>query len=577
MSSALPNTAIGQQPIGNSWRCLLDRALGSVRFWWVICLCCAGFLAWAARHSMNPDGLSYLDLASDTLTGGPSKLLSNYWSPGYPAVISLFLFLFRPSPNLEFPLTHLINFLVFLVALWVFTIFLRYWSEATHGKGTQHLVIPFAYSTFLWFMLRFIGVEGVNPDLCIAVFAFLVAGLTCRLYLEEASWKHYITLGLVLGGGYYFKAAMLPLGAGFLALLFLLPPFSKRLSRPNLLLTLSVFLMVAAPLLIALSIRANKLTFGETGRLNYLWFVNGRQWSGGLDPPEAGSIPEHPAPKLLDKPLTLAFASPVGGTYPLWYDPSYWYAGTRTSFSIRQQIKALGVTFKSYKEMIFDSVAFVSGAIVLFVLSRRRSTGDAPHILWWQVAWPLAAFAMYALVTVENRYVGAFFVLFWLAIYGGVMARVDRPVAVAVLATVLCAEMIPFMAHLAMIGGRAATSLVHRSRPPYQAAALGLIGLGLQKGDRLAVVGYAHDCYYARYARLRVAAQIPDAKEFWQLSAPELQTVEKRLASIGVKAVIAPNRPSGDTPGDWKYIYLPGTERLSVRLLSPREPGTPAQ
>jgi hypothetical protein len=64
----------------------------------------------------------------------------------------------------------------------------------------------------------------------------------------------------------------------------------------------------------------------------------------------------------------------------------------------------------------------------------------------------------------------------------------------------------------------------------------------LQKGDRLAAVGYAYNCYYARYDRLRIVAQIPDANEFWHLSTPELQRVEERLASIGVTAVVAWNQ-----------------------------------
>lgn len=38
---------------------------------------------------MNPDGLSYLDMASEAVIGGPSKLVNTYWSPGYSAFIGM--------------------------------------------------------------------------------------------------------------------------------------------------------------------------------------------------------------------------------------------------------------------------------------------------------------------------------------------------------------------------------------------------------------------------------------------------------------------------------------------------------
>src|SRR5208282_1563795 len=86
-----------------------EFALGSVPCWWGLCACFAAILTWSARHSMNPDGLSYLDLASEALAGGPSKLLNSYWSPGYPALIGIAMLVFRPSADQEFALIHFVN------------------------------------------------------------------------------------------------------------------------------------------------------------------------------------------------------------------------------------------------------------------------------------------------------------------------------------------------------------------------------------------------------------------------------------------------------------------------------------
>ncbi len=34
----------------------------------------------------------------------------------------------------------------------------------------------------------------------------------------------------------------------------------------------------------------------------------------------------------MTKPELLEFAEPVSGTFPLWYDPAYWYAGVKAKF-----------------------------------------------------------------------------------------------------------------------------------------------------------------------------------------------------------------------------------------------------
>jgi hypothetical protein len=214
---------------------------------------------------------------------------------------------------------------------------------------------------------------------------------------------------------------------------------------------------------------------------------------------------------------------------------------------------------------------FISGAIVLFVLSRREKLPPAAlRVSWWQLAWPFAACSMFALVHVESRYVSPFLVLFWLAIYRVLLFRVNKQVTVAVCATVLLAVMLPLTYNLAKVSARIARDVVYPRPPAYQIAALGLRDLGLQSGDRLAVVGYAHDCYYARYDRLRVVAQIPDADEFWRLSAQELKSLTERLTAIGVKAVVASKRPDASALADWKDVKVSDSVRLSVLLLRPQ-------
>jgi hypothetical protein len=556
------------------------RVLGSVRFWWGICLGCAGILALSDRHSMSPDGLSFIDMASEALRSGPSALLNGYYSPGYPALLSLALALFHPTPRQEFPLVHFVNFLIFVLDLWAFHFFLRH----------------FAFCTFLLFTLQEGGLATVHPDLCMAATVFLVAGMTCRLSLPGANRKHYMALGVACALGYYAKTPMFLLCLVLLGGLLLYPP-SPRVSRQGLLLSISVFLLTTAPLVTLLSKRVGHLSFGETGTLNYLWHVNGLQpyagWTGsdvgqpfsslslyGLVPRTASSsdshlygIPEHPPRRLMEAPLILEFSSPIKGTFPLWYDPSYWYAGAKARFNLRQQIAVLKLTMLEYLQIFSQRMAFLAGALVLLVLAARnagfsRAGSSNVQRAAWLLIWPLIAMLTYALVHVETRYIATFCVLFWLAIYGTLVARVNRQVAVAVCATVVGAMMIPLTISIAEASVSTVKGLVHPTQPEYEKVALGLRNLGVGTGDRLAVVGFPLDAYYAHYTGTRVVAAIAATDDFWNLSTPDWKSVAERLGEIGVKAVVARNRPRISTTANWKDVKVSDSVGYSVLLLS---------
>jgi hypothetical protein len=105
----------------------IATALRSDYFWWAICLLCAGIYAWADRHAMNPDGMSYVDMASESLRSGPWNLINGYGSPLYPTLLSLAFAILRPCPSAEFPVVHLVNFLIFGVVLICFRFFWAMW------------------------------------------------------------------------------------------------------------------------------------------------------------------------------------------------------------------------------------------------------------------------------------------------------------------------------------------------------------------------------------------------------------------------------------------------------------------
>jgi hypothetical protein len=557
----------------------LERASASIPFWWGICLGCAAILALAARQSMNPDGLSYLDLATEALHSGPSALVNAYWSPGYPALLSLALALVRPSPGQEFPLVHLVNFCVFALTLWGFHFFLRRWLShmdafGSIGDQAKKYVVPFAFCAFLWFTLEYVGVDGVTPDLCLAAVVFFAAGITCRLSLPGSSSKHYVALGLVFGLGYYVKAAMLPLALMFLCGLLLFSP-SRGVTRLRLLISLSVFVLVASPLVAALSGRVGKLSFGEAGRLNYAWYVQGLQRSTGWTGDSSGvyGTPEHPPRRFMERPLVLEFESPIMGTVPLWYDPSYWYAGATVRFDLHQQTAALERALRDYRFIFRHSLVFFAGAAVLWILAAREKRSSQLSLCqWWLFFWPLTAMLMYAIVHVESRFIGSFCVLLCLAMYGPPMFRLNGRIAAAVCATVISTIMISFGDHLLLASARTLKDLAGSTQPDYQKVAVGLRSVGVRSGDRLAVVGDPVYAYYARYAGLHVVVEIAATDEFWNLRPLELRSVAERLARIGVKAIVAENRPDVSAPGGWLDMKVSDSERYSILVLPQPQP-----
>lgn len=202
---------------------------------------------------------------------------------------------------------------------------------------------------------------------------------------------------------------MFPLGFVFLAV----AAFSTgdlRKATPRVLSACVVFLLLAAPLIIALSIKTGRVTFSNAGRINYIWHVNGNSLSWSHFPhwqPGIGDgTPEHPAKKQFQAPVVYFFEPPSGGTYPMWYDPTYWWEGVSPRFSLREQIIALKVSRSFHYNFFFDTpqCVLIVGLVILYLMS--SSVGSCLKNLvfqWVLLIPPIAAMVMYAFIHVRNK------------------------------------------------------------------------------------------------------------------------------------------------------------------------------
>jgi hypothetical protein len=89
--------------------------------------------------------------------------------------------------------------------------------------------------------------------------------------------------------------------------------------------------------------------------------------------------------------------------------------------------------------------------------------------------------------------------------------------------------------------------------------------LGIRPGDHVGVIGYAFDSFWARLARVYIAAEMldQDAGPFWTGSSALRAEVMATFANAGVTAVVAEYVPDGTSLPGWHrvgnsnfYIYL---------------------
>src|SRR5262249_6937810 len=158
---------------------------------------------------MNPDGLTYLDMANAALVNGPGELINGLRSPAYPALLSLAIGIFRPERADLDTLVHAVNFLLFCLCLSAFAYYLKGTSALDRREGgggrERDILVPLGFGFFMLLVLNFIGLASVVPDLMVTASVFWAAGLCVRFGTDGKDGRRALLLGVALGLGYYAK------------------------------------------------------------------------------------------------------------------------------------------------------------------------------------------------------------------------------------------------------------------------------------------------------------------------------------------------------------------------------------
>lgn len=549
-----------------------DQAARRVRR---ICLLTAAVLGvlftWAARPQMGPDGIAYLDLADAYLRRDWTHAFNTLWSPLYPAILALAFRIVRPAPPWEVAEVYLVNLLVYLAALASFDFLLRQLlgyqrrpSRAARsfedGPASDWALPVVGYALFTFSSLQLIRLPATTPDLLMSVFVYLSAALVLKIARHPGRLWTFPLLGVSLGVGFWAKAPMLPVALAFLAAaaLHTYPSIRAGAASLRVLAAAAAFALVSGALAVAYYETRGRLTLGDSGRLNYAWLINGlpyAHWHGGA--PGLGR-PVHPTRRVMAHPPVYEFASPLKGTYPPWLDPAYWNEGVRPRLDLRAHVRAAmtNTRFVLYDIVFGRQSAILTAALALAYLRRRRRRLPADLWTFNMLGLPaVGAIAMFSLIRVEARFIGAFVALAWLAVFAALTASPfadHKRAREAILVAAALGLILPSVAALALdvarnpkLGGG-----VH----PQWEIAQALHQAGIKPGDRIAVIGWGLGAYWARLAGVTIVAEIcaerpsppwlcaggPDGiREFWALPPAGRQRVYDAFRKAGATAVVA--------------------------------------
>ena len=538
---------------------------------WIVALTLGAVQAWSSRFDMAPDGIQYLDNGDAYFRGDWHDAANTQWSPMYPWLLGAALKILKPSAYWEFPVLHLVNFFIYICALGAFQFFLSTLVRCVIKPGIARIALTaVACSAFLYAMLDFTDVANPTPDLTMSVFVFLVAALLVRMMTGDQRRTTFLAFGITLGFGYLAKAPFFVFSFVFLAV-FAVMVARRKMVLANFLIASAAFALVAAPYIAFLSNEKGRLTYGDSGRYNLIWMVNGLpyyHWQGGS---ENAGTPGHPTRMLSERPVVYEFATPIAGTFPPWYDPIYWNEGAKFQIRPVDFLHAVVRNSRVYFWLFHHrQTPLIFGLLILILLASKELLASELVRVWPLLAFAIFPFAMYVVVHVDGRFLGAFSVLLWCALFNVAIASARElpPRIVTAICGVVCVLMLIEAALVTVptppLTGPQDQSVAPRSRHAQFDIASTLPQFGIQPGDQAAIIGWDLPYSWARLARVRIVSQAFLGNPDLPSSAYDPQSQTERTSEWGraretlmktpAKFVISPAIPGVvDQPG-WQRV-----------------------
>jgi multisubunit Na+/H+ antiporter MnhF subunit len=490
-------------------------------------------------YQIDGDAVAYMDIGDYLRAHQWAGIVNGYWHPMYPALLALGHTLFHATLATELHAYCFVNFGIFLLGMAAVVWF----TDAISGsrsevRGSSYLLDRYAMRYLGLALLviasqRELSLGKVRPDALLQ--AFLLFALAALLrHLATGRLRYAALMGAALGCAYLTKSFAFVVALLSIAVLaaFRRLWLKHKAARviPAALVAFVCFAAVAGPYVAALSHRHGRFDFGDSGSLNYAWLVGGTE-KMHLQPymtSQFGSAEvhlKHPERELLRSPQVLSYAELPYGTYPDWFDATYWNDRIKPHFRVRDDLPHAARNCLLVGRYLLNHPEALLLLALLLVLGARVTPGGKPGAnAFWLVPLLLGVviWGIYAMVNTEERYL----TVAYLAIVLSVFAMLRTPEMESRISNLpsLASALVLLLALLAA-GGSLRTVLEDRRQLAllgypggwYSAkmndAAQSLSEMGVRPGDSVACVGTVacvRDPYWARLAGVRVLTEIYD-------------------------------------------------------------------
>lgn len=398
--------------------------------------------AYFRTWNVNPDGVSYINLAQAFAAHGPAALINGYWSLLYPGLLGTVIAAVRPDNESLFSVMRAVGFGVFAATTLAFAHLLRVVFD--HGDFKQVprqrlCVVIVAWLAYAVFVLKAIGLFLVTPDMGVAGIVFCASAELISITREPIPTRRWARFGAVLAISYWWKAILLPVAGVLLAIAGLVAA-RRRDNRRGPASAMIAFAVLALVVIVPVSQLAGRITFGESARLNQLWYVAGAPWiyEACGTTPNAGRPAMRPAPTIATTPLTCSMPDQwPESALPMWYDPSWWYRDTQTPVNIAATWTAVLRDVGYLREALGEAAPWLSAGLMIVLVAAIATRTTAAQ------TWPLyvtgaAAIMLYLVVYVELRHVVPFIMIAAVACLAGLAVRPARWASISLATLAVC-------------------------------------------------------------------------------------------------------------------------------------------
>ena len=511
---------------------------------------------------IDGDAVAYMDIADYLRAHQWAGIVNGYWHPMYPAFLAAAHGLFHSTLANELHAYYMANFAIFLLQMLAIICFtdslLHLRSTLTvplppiETQRTTDIRHPTSLPTFLLdrTTLRYLGLAlvviagqrelslgKIRPDALLQ--AFLLFALAALLtHLATHRLRYAALMGLALGCAYLTKSFAFVFAFLCIAVLALFRWLWLRHAPARIfaaaITALACFALVAGPYVAALSHARGRFDFGDSGALNYAWYVAGTE-KMHLQPYQTAQFGaadvhlKHPERELLHSPLVLSYAQLPYGTYPDWFDTTYWNEQIKPRFTLtgelsrssRNCVLVVRYLFNHPEALILLALLIALGArLTLRWRPARSNSFWLPPLALGVIIW-----GIYATVNTEERYVTIAYLAIILTLFAtlripsssssNLEPRTSNLAGIAAVLIVLLALLSAGESLRTVLEDRRQELMLGYPAGWYSPAmtdvAAGLQSLGVRPGDTIACTGWSaclNDPYYARLDRLRITTEI---------------------------------------------------------------------